>query len=78
VHIFGYAVAPRGIVYHGCVPRVAATLRSATGRSDPTGRAVGTVAADVIAGLSVSPDGQSVVYGGGLLTSDLMMIEHFR
>jgi hypothetical protein len=39
---------------------------------------VATVTADVIASLSVSPDGRSIVYRGGLLTSDLMMIENFR
>jgi hypothetical protein len=32
----------------------------------------------VCVNLSVSPDGRSIVYGGGLLTSDLMMIENFR
>jgi hypothetical protein len=29
-------------------------------------------------GLSVSPDGRSVLYTNGTLASDLMMIENFR
>ena len=46
----------------------------ATGQDRP----VAALGADVIAGLCVSPDGQSILYGGYRQTSDLMMIENFR
>jgi Tol biopolymer transport system component len=79
VHIFGYAVAPRGLFYHDCgatdSPR--RTLRywdAATGQD----RAVATLDAEWIGGLGVSPDGRSIVFGRGASTSDLMMIENFR
>jgi Tol biopolymer transport system component len=82
VPFFGYAVAPRGILYHECgSPEARATpqrtLRywdAATGQDRP----VATIEADWIGGLSVSPDGQSIVFGRGTSTSDLMMIENFR
>jgi eukaryotic-like serine/threonine-protein kinase len=81
-HPFGYAVAPRGILHLACLTQEAGgspqrTLLfwdATTGQDRP----LATVTADVIASLSVSPDGRSIVYGGGLLTSDLMMIESFR
>jgi len=34
--------------------------------------------ADWPGGLSVSPDGRSIIYGRTVWTSDLMMIENFR
>jgi Tol biopolymer transport system component len=79
---FGYAVAPRGIIHVACLTQEAGgspqrVLRywdAATGQDSP----VATVTADVIASLSVSPDGRSIVYAGGVFTSDLMMIENFR
>jgi hypothetical protein len=79
---YGYAVAPRGILHHDCLTAEAGgspqrTFRywdAATGQD----RQVATVTADLIGNLSVSPDGRSIVYGGGQLTSDLMMIENFR
>jgi dipeptidyl aminopeptidase/acylaminoacyl peptidase len=82
VRAFGYAVAPRGIVYHECLTaETAGTPRrpfrywdTATGQD----REIASVTADVIGNLSVAPDGGSIAYGGGLLTSDLMMIESFR
>jgi len=52
------------------------TLRyweAATGQDRP----VATLAHGAT-GLSVSPDGQSLVYGSSTNTSDLMMIENFR
>ena len=65
---WSYAVAPRGIFHVDCVtPQAGATARSAscaiwdaaTGQDRP----VATIEADRIAGLSVSPDGRSIVYG---------------
>ena len=66
------------IFYHACVaPSSHRPLRywDAATRQD---RLVATLEADWIGSLSVSPDGQSVVYGRGLSTSDLMMIDNFR
>jgi hypothetical protein len=40
--------------------------------------ALAALEADWVAGLSVSPDGQSILYARGSSTSDLMMIENFR
>ena len=82
VRSFGWAVAPRGLFYEDCAaPDAAAspkrTLRfwdAATGQDRP----VATLEADWVGGLSVSPDGQSIVYGRGWSTCDLMMIENFR
>jgi len=82
VMAFGYAVAPRGIVHTDCEdpgalgsPERVFRYWDAVTRQD---RRVASVAADVIGNLSVHPDGRSIVYGGGRLTSDLMMIENFR
>ncbi len=79
---FGYAVAPRGIIHNDCMTaeaggspqRILRYWDAATGQD----RQMATVIADGIAGVSVSPDGQSIVYGRILATSDLMMIENFR
>jgi Tol biopolymer transport system component len=79
---WGWAVAPRGIFHKACdtpgaaVPR-GSTLRywdAATGQDRP----VAALESDEINGLSVSPDGQSIVYAGQKSASDLMMIENFR
>jgi len=82
VPINGYAVAPRGLFFHDCGSLEAGgsperTLRfwDATTGQD---RLVAKLKADWIGGLSVSPDGQSILYGSGSSTSDLMMIENFR
>jgi Tol biopolymer transport system component/serine/threonine protein kinase len=82
VMTWGYAGAPRGIFHKACdtpgaaVPR-GSTLHywdAATGQDRP----VAALESDLISGLSVSPDGQSIVYGGQKSASDLMMIENFR
>jgi hypothetical protein len=79
VPIFAYAVAPRGLFHQDCATadssqRTLSYWDAATRQN----RAVATLDADWIGGLTVSPDGQSVVYGRGSSTSDLMMIENFR
>jgi Tol biopolymer transport system component/tRNA A-37 threonylcarbamoyl transferase component Bud32 len=78
---FGYAVASHGILHLACGNKEAGPTRrdllywdAATGRD----RMVATLEADFLQGLSVSPDGQSVVYSRGTASSDLMMIENFR
>jgi serine/threonine protein kinase/Tol biopolymer transport system component len=77
-----YAVAPRGLFYVACGGPSAPGSRQhplrywdAVTRQD---RSVATLEGDGIAGLSASPDGQSLLYGRGSWTSDLMMIENFR
>ncbi len=79
---YGYGGAPRGIFHKACVtpgtavPR-GSTLRfwdAATGQDRP----VAVLESDIILGLCVSPDGQSILYGGQRNASDLMMIENFR
>lgn len=78
VAVFGYAVAPHGIFYHQCdttsATRPLHYWEAATGRD----RLVGSIEADWVGGLSVSPDGKKIIYGRGEATSDLMMIENFR
>ena len=77
-----YAVAPRGLYYLDCSTQDGTTasrwiLRyrdSATEQERPAA----ALEADWIGGLSASPDGQSLVYGRTIWTSDLMMIENFR
>jgi Tol biopolymer transport system component/serine/threonine protein kinase len=77
-----WAVAPRGVFHEDCgSPELAASpTRSLRYWDAETGqdRLAATVEADRISGLSVAPDGRSLVYGRGLATSDLMMIENFR
>jgi Tol biopolymer transport system component len=78
VAIFGYDVGPRGVVHHECgVTSPIRPLRlwdAATG-SD---RLLGTIEADWVGGISVSPDGTRVIYGRGEAASSLMMIDNFR
>jgi len=78
VAIFGYAVAPGGIVYHQC--GVASAMRPLHYWDATTGqdRVVGSLEADWIGGLSVHKDGKKIIYGRGEATSSLMMIENFR
>jgi WD40 repeat protein len=77
-----WAVAPHGLFYEECAGPEAAGSSShqlrywdaATGQD----RFAATIETDSIHGLSVSPDGKSLVYGYVRATSDLMMIENFR
>ncbi len=77
-----YAVAPLGIFYMACgIPGAAGSHRQALRYRDTASgqdRLVATLDADWIGGLSVSPDGKSLVYGRTVFTSDLMLIENFR
>jgi hypothetical protein len=82
VRSYGYAVAPGGIVHHDCFTEQNAgspqrELRFCDARTGQD-RVLASVTTDVFANLSVAPDGRSLVYGGAILTSDLMMIESFR
>jgi Tol biopolymer transport system component len=77
--LFNYAVASKGILHVACDsagPGRFALLDwdAGTGRD----RLIATLDADFVQGLSVSPDGQSVLYMRGTESSDLMMIENFR
>jgi hypothetical protein len=79
---WGWAVGPRGLFHEDCGGLDAAVsarrrLRywdALTGQD----RLVATLDTDVINGLSVSPEGGSIVFGRDRETSDLMMIENFR
>jgi len=77
-----YSVASRGVFYVACeteggpiAPLWTLRFRDAASGED---RLVATLEADWLGGVSVSPDGHSIVYGRGILTSDLLMIENFR
>ncbi len=83
--MFSWAVGARGIVHVECGPpradpvyvRRQQTLRYldfASGKDEP----FVTVEGDWIAGLSLAPDGQSILYGRRLVSSSLMMIDNFR
>jgi len=41
-------------------------------------RPVATIEANWLAGLSASPDGQTIVWGRSVFTTDLLMVEKFR
>jgi eukaryotic-like serine/threonine-protein kinase len=79
---WGYAVAPRGIFHVACPTPGAPVPRGSTLRywdaATEQDRPVAALESDWIHGLSVSPDGQSLLYGGMRRASDLMMIENFR
>jgi hypothetical protein len=77
-----YELSPRGILYLECASEETAdahhTLRElneATGSDQP----IATLDCDYVITPSVSPDGQTVIYGcSSWGTSDVMMIENFR
>jgi Tol biopolymer transport system component len=77
-----WAAGPRGIVHAQCEPprvdepavQTVRYLDLATGKDEP----LATVEGSSIVGLSVSPDGKTVLYGRGVTTSALMMIDNFR
>jgi Tol biopolymer transport system component/predicted Ser/Thr protein kinase len=78
---WGYAGAPDGIFHVACGassdrPRLRTLLYwdAATGEDRP----VEGIEADSINGMTVSPDGRTIVYGRTRPASDLMMIENFR
>jgi Tol biopolymer transport system component/serine/threonine protein kinase len=77
-----YVVAPRGLFHVDCVSPDAADSSVLTLRywDAPTGqdRVVATLETAWLGGLSVSPDGHTILYGRASSTSDLMMIENFR
>jgi dipeptidyl aminopeptidase/acylaminoacyl peptidase len=80
--LLSWAVGPRGIVHVECDPPRAdepavQTLRYldfATGQDEP----LATVEGSSIVGVSVSPDGKSILYGRVVMSSALMMIDNFR
>jgi hypothetical protein len=80
VHARSYAVGPQGIYYVECASQespsrhVLRHLEPATGRE----RVFGTFDSTWTAGITVSPDGQTAVYGRSTGESDLMMVEDFR
>jgi Tol biopolymer transport system component/serine/threonine protein kinase len=77
-----YAVAPRGLFYVACETEAGTTgaiwiLRfrdAASGEDLP----VATLEADWLGGVSISSDGQSIVYARTKRTSDVLTIENFR
>jgi Tol biopolymer transport system component len=79
---WGYAAAPRGIFHVACGTSGAGTPRggtllywdAVTGRDQP----IEGLQDDSINGISVSPDGRSIIYGRTQAASDLLMIENFR
>jgi Tol biopolymer transport system component len=79
---WAWAVGPRGLYYEDCGVADAADspLRALRYRDDATGRerSAATLETDGIEGLSVSPDGRTLVYGRSKATSDILMIENFR
>jgi len=79
---WAWAVAPRGIFHEDCgAPELAASpMRSLQFWDAETNQdqLAATIESDRINGLSVAPDGASLVFGRSRLTSDLMMIENFR
>ena len=80
-----WAVGARGIVHVECGPPETGPWRGrrqqslryldfASGKDEP----LATVDGDWIGGLSIAPDGQSILYGRRLASSSLMMIDNFR
>ena len=80
VHAQAYAVGPLGIYYVEC-PSQESPYRRVLRHLDPaTGRdgVFGTFDSGWVAGITVSPDGRTVVFGNSKEGQDLMMIENFR
>jgi Tol biopolymer transport system component len=76
-----YAGAPRGIYHVPCGASTDRPRRSALLFWDAAtheDRPIPGIDADSIDGMSVSPDGRTIVYGRARPASDLMMIENFR
>jgi Tol biopolymer transport system component len=77
-----YAVTSRGVFYVGCETEGGPTgaLWTLRFRDTASGedRPVASLAAAWLGGVSVSPDGQTVIYGRGIQGFDLVMIENFR
>jgi Tol biopolymer transport system component len=79
---WNYAVAPQGVFFVACSPPEASDGSTRTVRlwESTTGqiRPVATIEGDWIAGLSVTPDGRTLLWGRSIITTDLFMIENFR
>jgi len=78
-----YTVESRGILYLECAgpPGSAGSRRKLRRWDAATGqdRLVASIEATIVIGLSVSPDGRTILYGHSSWgTADLMMIENFR
>jgi Tol biopolymer transport system component len=75
-----WAVGPKGIFHVDCkslenpLQHVVRHWNAATGQDRP----IGTFEAAWTAGLTVSPDGRSILYGRSMMDSDLLMIDNFR
>jgi Tol biopolymer transport system component len=77
---FGYAVGPDGVLYLDCdIDRSHRILRHWDARTGQD-RQLGTLDKGtwLALGLSVSPDGRSILYTHATASNDLMMIDNFR
>jgi Tol biopolymer transport system component len=81
----GYAVGPRGVFYLGCEAATGAAgsrrtlwLRDAAGRDREVGTFEVPHGTGIMAGLSASPDGASILYATAADLINVMMIENFR
>jgi dipeptidyl aminopeptidase/acylaminoacyl peptidase len=80
VGVTQWSVGPRGVFHMDCATSDAGAQRTLQCWDESTGqdRAVAAFEAPGIGGLSVSPDGRSIVCQRISGTSDVMMIENFR